>query len=196
MTVDELRAWLERDSYADIVDREIVSARPWLFKSDVEYQDWREEIETETGFSVDGIRIVGSAATGFSLSPLKPGRPFRRAGGKLDSSKSDIDITLIDSALFDEAWGDIFRSDRLRTLGGTDETRGKIRNGIYWGFISDKSIRLETGLARRLLLFRSAAGRTSPTRGHIIRYRLYRRLEDMREYHIQSLRTLHRELRI
>src|SRR5579864_7616044 len=100
MTRDELRLALDSQSDGEFVEREIIDRRrPWIFDADEDHQAWRASVAGELGLGPDSIYIVGSAATGFSLSPLKPGRPFRQLGGA-DEQTSDIDIALIDSSLF------------------------------------------------------------------------------------------------
>jgi hypothetical protein len=145
------------------------------------------------GIGRGNIRIVGSAATGYSLSPLKPCRPFREAS-ILGEAQSDIDIALIDPNLFTAVWDEIVARDRARHLGGTDDTRDRIRFEIYHGLVGQQNIPRNTEPARVVLSAMSVAGRSPPLRGYRIRTRVYRRFEDLREYHVSSLRQLRARL--
>lgn len=193
MTRDELRAFLQGRTNHDLVDAEIFRSFPWIFKSQEEYEKWLESIAKETALNRDSIRIVGSAATGFSLSPLKPGRPFRKdaAPGK---PPSDIDVALLDGELFDLAWEAILRLDRKGRLHGTDDSRSRIRTEVYWGLVGFQNVPSNTDVARRILGVTSALGRQAPLRGYPVKCRIYRRLEDLHAYHVSSLKRLRTEL--
>lgn len=192
MTVEELRSWLAARTDEECIDREILGRRPWIFPADEPYNAWRNSVASVLNVSTDGIRIVGSAATGFSLSPLKPGRPFRPLPSTTNAS--DIDVALVAPLLFTEAWNVVVEFDRNRRLGSTEDGRAKIRLDIYAGLVAHYSIPVNTDPARTALAALAVAGRQPPLRGHQIRCRIYRRNEDLRAYHIYSLRLLRQEL--
>jgi hypothetical protein len=194
MTKDELKGLLDGRTNDEFVDREILSRRPWIFGSDEEYTAWCAAVSGALEIQGQYIRIVGSAATGYSLSPLKAGRPFRR----LDEGRaSDIDVAFMNDELFEDAWNTIVAFDRQRRLGwmSTDE-RTKTRVDIYWGVVAHKNLPINTDPARRILTAVSVATRMPPIRGHIVRCRVYRREEDLRAYHVVSLRQLRAELEV
>jgi hypothetical protein len=193
MTRGELRSLLNSRTDGEFVDREILESRPWIFDAAESYQTWRTSVASELGLEPHNVRIVGSAATGFSLSPLKPGRPFRRLEGA-DAQTSDIDIALIAPSLFVVAWETILYLDRRHRLGKAHEALGKIRLDVYWGLVGQQSLPRNTDPARSILSAMSVAGRMPPLRGYPIRCRIYRRVEDLRAYHTESLRQLRREL--
>jgi hypothetical protein len=193
MTRDELRLVLDSGTDGEFVEREIITRRPWIFDADEPHQSWRASVAGELGLKPDSVHIVGSAATGFSLSPLKPGRPFRPLASH-GVRTSDIDIALIAPNLFAVAWETILSFDRRQRLGVGDEERTKIRLDVYWGLVGQYSVPRNTDPARKLLTAMTVAGRIPPLRGYPIRCRLYRRIEDLRAYHIASLRQLRREL--
>lgn len=189
MTVEELMGVLDAQTESEFVDRQLLGRRPWIFGDDEPFDAWRALVSQVLGIMPDNIRIVGSAATGYSLSPLKPGRPFRESS-TLGDAPSDIDIALIDPGLFMAAWNEIVRRDRTHSLRGTDDTRDKIRLDIYHGLIGQQVLPRNTEPARMLLTAISTAGRSPPLRAYRIRSRLYRRMEDLRAYHVNSLRQL------
>ena len=176
------------------MDREILERRPWIFDAVESYQAWRTSVASQLGVEPDNVRIVGSAATGFSLSPLKPGRPFRRLENAAGGQTSDIDIALIAPSLFVVAWETILYLDRRHRLGIAQGALGKIRLDVYWGLVGQQSLPRNTDPARSILSAMSVAGRMPPLRGYPIRCRIYRRVEDLRAYHTDSLRQLRQEL--
>src|SRR5258708_25720991 len=102
MTRGELKALLEAQTDGEFVDDRILAVCPWIFAMAADYDKWRRLLADELALQPESIRIVGSAATGFSLSPHKPGRPFRRVTGE-SSQSSDIDLALMDQSLFETA---------------------------------------------------------------------------------------------
>jgi hypothetical protein len=60
--------------------------------------------------------------------------------------------------------------------------------------VGQQNIPRNTEPARVVLSAMSVAGRSPPLRGYRIRTRVYRRFEDLREYHVSSLRQLRARL--
>jgi hypothetical protein len=192
MTRDELKESLLGRVSDEFVDSEILARRPWIFGTDGEHNSWCTLVATTLEIRSDQVYIVGSAATGYSLSPLKPGRAFRKAG--LAVAASDIDVAITDERLFVQAWNTIIFVDRGMSLRMTQEDRAKMRLDVYWGVVSQRSLPGNTDIARLVLTTLSVAGRNPPLRGHKLTCRVYRRLDDLRAYHISSLRRLRAEL--
>lgn len=174
----------------DIVDGQVLGGRPWIFKTDESFEKWQEEVSGDLALSRESIRLVGSAATGFSLSPEKPGRPFRERPDTA-GTLSDIDVALVDQALFLAAWEAIVQLDRGLRLG---PKAYQVRQNVYWGLVADFSVPRNTQPSRRLLGAMSALSRRPPLRGYKVRCRIYRRLDDLRAYHMESLRKLRQRL--
>jgi predicted nucleotidyltransferase len=189
LTVDILEDELGVDDQA-FVDGRILGASPWLFRgSSVTFSDWRLAVAADLGASSDDVFLVGSASTGFSLNPDSPGRPFRLLTGTA-ATASDIDVAVVSTAIFSDAWDVLVRLDRLRALGLAYDARSAIRSGVYWGHIAQHRIPLGTSPARTLSQTAGAVARRSPTLGYRVSVRVYRRLEDLRGYQIDSLRLV------
>jgi len=193
MTREDLRVLLNKQNDVEFVEREVLGRCPWIFGDEKLYEMWRRLVADQLGLANESVWIVGSGATGYSLSPFKPGRPFRALTSSVGAT-SDIDIALVAPEVFASAWDTILTFDRLRRLGGSIEDREKIRRDVYWGLVGQQSIPLNTGAARTVITAMAAAGRTPPIRGYPLRCRIYRRLEDLRAYHVNSLRQLRVEL--
>jgi hypothetical protein len=192
MTKDELKQLLASRDNDEFIDAELLNRRPWIFGADAEHNSWCTSVADVLEIEKDHIHIVGSAATGFSLSPLKPGRPFRKLGSH--ARASDIDLAITSKELFEEAWNTIVSLDRRLSLGIAKEEREKMRTDVYWGLVAQRSLPANTVSARRLLTAVSVATKTPPIRGHVIRCRVYRRKDDLKAYHVSSLRQLRAEL--
>lgn len=193
MTRQDLKNLLDAQTETEFTDGQLLGRRPWIFDADEAYHAWRRSVAGALSIEPSAVCIVGSAATGFSLSPRKAGRPFLRAHS-LNAVASDIDIALVDPNLFAMAWDTIVRFDRELRLRGTDEGRNRIRMNVYWGLVGQQTLPQNTEPARRLLTAMSVAGRQPPLRGYRLQSRLYRRIEDLRAYHIKSLRQLRAQL--
>ena len=91
--------------------KHIVKSHNWYFSeylhvpSDeiVDKMDFFKEIvSTHLGINFHSMQIVGSAKTGYSLSPKKVLQPFHNRDSGMDSS--DIDIALISERLYLHFW--------------------------------------------------------------------------------------------
>jgi hypothetical protein len=149
MTREQLRDLLADTADLDFVCRNLLGRRPWIFDSDEKYHTWRETLASGLNLQTRNIVVVGSAATGFCLSPLKPGRPFRHLNNPVGAS--DIDIAFIDDALFTQGWNIILSFDRTRQLRLVEDAREKLRVDIYWGLVANRSIPKNTDSSRFLL---------------------------------------------
>ena len=83
-----------------IVRKHIISGDCFILSHDL-YFDLRSGVAHHFGLHPNEVFVVGSAKLGFSVAPAKRFRPFRR-------NKSDIDVALVSSRLFDQVSEDIF----------------------------------------------------------------------------------------
>src|SRR2546425_5237050 len=134
MTPEELAAAIGAAGTTEtFVDREVLGRTPWIFSGDSDaFDNWRSAVAADLKSRKQDVFVVGSAATGYSLSPYSPGRPFRRLVASA-ASASDIDLALVSPALFEETWQLLVRLERRRALPVSAEDRPRIRAGIYWG---------------------------------------------------------------
>jgi predicted nucleotidyltransferase len=148
------------------------------------------------------VYLVGSAATGYSLSPLKAGRPFKRRSAEHPYA-SDIDIVIVNQGLFMQMWNVLLNFDRTRRLvpllprPEADRTRpiDKLRADVYWGTVQHRLTPAGTEGARRVRLLLGTTTRELPFLGYVAKARVYRRVEDLEAYHEQSARQLAHALR-
>ena len=185
------------------VEGRLLSRVPWIFETAELFAGWRNDVGAAARVRPEDIYIVGSAATGFSLSPTKPGRPFQRLSPGT-SRASDIDVALVGRRLFDEAWEQLLAEDRHGRLGRQLPSRGdiskwqqlsKLRTDVYWGTISHGHTIAGSRTGQRIRLTLAAVTRRAPLAGYYARIRIYRRRSDLVAYHEQSLRRLVNSLR-
>lgn len=147
--------------------------------------DFKMLVSDAMGIGFNNVVMVGSAKTGYSLSPKKFLKSFTDDGDE----KSDIDIAIISSQLFDFFWK-LFRV----SYDVTNEKFYKyISRGIYRGYISDTDLYSIEKCRMEWLEKSNEATRQLQRKmyfKHEIHYRIYRDWKDMEEYHIQSIEQL------
>jgi hypothetical protein len=176
-------------SLRDFVEDQLLSRVPWIFSADPDaFSRWRQTAAPEAGLEPEAVFLVGSAATGYSLSPRKAGRPFRPIGPS--AAASDIDMAIVDATMFEAVWNNIVGNDRKRALRRAGDYIARMRLDVYWGTISHSDALPGTDSAGRIRLLFAATTRQEPFVGHRVHARVYRRREDLVAYHEQSLRAL------
>src|SRR5262249_14393666 len=146
---DEVLSSIESvGSLREFVEANLLSRVPWIFNNDAQlFARWRRAVGRAAGVRANDVYLVGSGATGYSLSPTKPGSEFRQSGSA-SARPSDIDIAIVNFELFELAWNTIVRFDRggrlnrlIRETYGYDHERvskdlTEMRRNVYWGAIS------------------------------------------------------------
>lgn len=173
-----------------VLEAILLNSKPVLFSSRLDYQHWRNEIASANGLrSSVNLILMGSVVTGFSLSPIKYGRPFAATAADGRAS-SDLDLSIVDGQLFHKCWDAILSDDRRRRLLLTNEEKTKLKQDVYYGFIPDKTIPRASRIFQRVVGFRIAAGRNPVSRGIRLNLRIYRRSDDFAGYQLASLGAL------
>ena len=201
MTSSEFRELLGRESDVELVGKCLrTDVVPYVFEPRPETWDsFRTEVGAALDVSRDDINIVGSGRFGLSL---KPGKNLKRF-----SDKSDIDVIVINSTLFDRFWLALLEAAYPReplagTVGGWLQKR---RNEVYTGWLTP----LQIGIDHRIFGQRAAqvltlkarwfnalktASRHPPRLHSDVRGRLYRTARHAELYHLSSLAALRRSL--
>ncbi len=140
------------------------------------------------------LQIVGSAKTGFSLSPYKCLIPFHDATE--NSPSSDIDIALISNSWYSYFWKEIRKNPQIYYKENTD-LFSKLTKSIFKGFINEKDLcelpnlrkewRMHADLANQKLQYDLAFI-------HPITYRIYRSWEDLEDYQLYSIRKAKQQM--
>lgn len=196
--VAEFRHDLLRRRTATVVSERILEGDPFIFSDarDV-YDSLVHDLSNNLSVAQGSIVAVGSAKLGFSVHPDKFPRPF--------GPNSDIDIAVIDHALFDRIWHAIIDWHYPRKgepLPRTEQEWVRLRRrDIYWGLFHPDKIRFR-GLALPQALvplrdlsvswfdtFRRASLSTGLT-AHTVSGRLYRSREHAMMYQVAGLRRI------
>jgi hypothetical protein len=145
------------------------------------------------------IRVIGSGRLGFSMKPFNKLKAF--------TDKSDVDVVVVNSALFDQLWVGLLRAayprqPMLDKIGGWLRAR---RNEVYTGWLTPLAIRLDSAIygppARPVQQFSSSwfrafqgAARHIRLRHERVNSRLYRTWDHAEMYHQHSIAALRASL--
>jgi hypothetical protein len=202
VTADEFRDQLTRLSEAQLLDACLLSEEaPFVFDADVpRWDSFRDSLSASLNVQRSDIRIVGSGRFGFSMKPLQRLRAF--------SDTSDIDVVIVNDALFDALWLALLRAayprpPLVQKFGGW---LAEGRNELYTGWLTPRNIRIDGSIfgrrAQPVLEIRTRwfnalkeASTFSVRRHEDIQGRLYRTWQHAELYHLYSLTELRRTIR-
>ncbi len=197
-TADEFKRILLSEPLDNIAEQYIFRGLPYAFReAPASMEILREHLRDSLDVLGDSTIVIGSARTGFSLSPDSAFRQF--------SDESDIDVLIVDQRIFDEIWSILLKwhyPRRLRGLQGVDNTWGtRRRRELYWGWFLPDKIRYE-GLSFPDVLkplrdisttwfnaFKSLS-RLSQFSRRDVSGRLYRTWDHARLYQVDGLRQI------
>lgn len=142
---------------------------------------FKEIISENFHISFHSLQLVGSAKTGFSLSPQKALSPFHDESNSQKSS--DIDIALVSEKLYQHYW------DRMRQTEKIQYRRfyRQLTASIFRGYINDKVLMEIPPIRSEWLSTISPINKLLQDElmiMHPITYRIYRSWEDLEEYQI------------
>lgn len=200
-TVEQFSQMLRTQPLADVVQNVLFQGEPHVFADrPTDYRELQMHLHGALGVPSDRLTIVGSARFGFSLNPDRYGQPF--------SDMSDVDIVVIDEALFDEIWHIILRwyYPRRQSMGSDKDWVTQRRREIYLGYFVPNEIRFDwlsfpPALARLRDLSASwfgafqGIGINPRLAGRQYNSRLYRTWEHATMYHESGLQEIRSRLR-
>lgn len=186
----------------EIVKDHLFSGEAHVFRQrPADFQLLRNHLASRLAITPDNITVIGSAKTGFSLSPHNFPRAF--------ADNSDIDVLVVDERLFDAVWHCLlaWNYPRRHTLGGSDWAWLKRRREeLYWGWFVPDRIRFDgLSLPHFLKPLRNIStawfnafrglGLLPPFAGRDVSGRLYRSWKHATHYHVEGLRQIRDLLR-
>ena len=184
-TLAEFKELIIRNGIDVAASTHLMDRVPFVFNDDWElYRAWKRKLSRLIEVDPLNIKIIGSAAIGFSLNPHKEFKAF--------SDESDIDVAVISEHHFAISWR------ALRTLKLPDLRNYKDREAInehrskyiYWGTIATDRVLHYLPFVRPWTEALAAMSGESPTEEREIKIRLYRDYEALRSYHMNGLETL------
>lgn len=197
----ELKADLQSLEPKEFYFKHIVKSHNWYFSDYlhipqdeiVDKMDYFKEIvSTKLEISFHSLQIVGSAKTGYSLSPRKLFIPFHDEIPGQPSS--DIDIAIISERLFLQFWSE------LRIVKGIWNNKiyyNHLTESIFRGYINEKDLLKIKGPCEKWEnIIRPVNVSLQDNLGfvHPITYRLYRSWDDLEEYQIIGISKARRSL--
>lgn len=189
----------------ELVEAELLSGPVYAFGSRTEEHlgRLRSHLGEHLGVAEDEIWVVGSAKTGFSLSPDSFPRAFQR--------NSDIDVVVVDEHLFDQLWLPIARIgyyQRWNRVRGRDaEAMSDLEQKLARGWLSplrcnfhdvvyhQREATLRDIRAKWLAAF-SSLSRFAEFSRRDVSGRLYRTREHVLAYHAQGLEQIRIKLTV
>ena len=168
--------------YEFLTSKWVLEKIPYIFNNDSEAYI-KTKLELASLINVDSCSIifVGSASTGFSLSPMKNFRKF--------NDQSDIDIAIISHYYFDIAWHtlrkiNIYNLSREAIL----SIKAHREKYIYYGTIATDKILGLLPFGKEWVAAIESLKRYPIFENRDINFRLYRDHESLREYHINNFK--------
>lgn len=174
----------------DFYLKHIVKSHNWYFSDYLRIpQDelvdrmdfFKEIVSTKLNINFHSLQIVGSAKTGYSLSPKKLLKPFHDEIPGVPSS--DIDIAIVSDRLFQSFWGELRKKKGL----WNQHYYGQLTESIFRGYINDKDLLKIPGPRERLEGLVNPINMTLQDKlgfVHPITYRIYRSWDDLEEYQL------------
>ena len=180
---------LARTRPIDAVDRYLLNReRPaHVFQSDwKQHEEFRAAVADLLEVDRAGVAVVGSASLGFSAKPESGvfGRPFGMA--------SDIDLVVVSSFLFDEAWSVLLSNwGRTYTLTRTTRQQYKLHHKfVFRGWIYPEAFPKMIPFARNWFHSLQTLARQTTAEAYPIKARLYRTWMHARRYHLDGAEKL------
>ena len=184
----------------DFYMKHIVKSHNWYFSSYlqipaeelVDRMDvFKEIVSSNMEINFHSLQIVGSAKTGYSLSPKKVLRPFHDEVPGVPPS--DIDIAIISQKLFEHYWERARHVKRIQY----QPYYSNLTKSIFRGYINDKDLVEIRDVSREwdaLVSPINVALQDKLGFVHPITYRLYRSWDDLEDYQLGGISRAKRAL--
>ncbi len=180
--------------------KHIVKSHNWYFSDYLHFSSddiidkmdlFKEIVSKSLGINFHSLQIVGSAKTGYSLSPKKLFAPFHDETP--DSPSSDIDIAIVSERLFAEYWNKL----RMSKVFYNQFYYDRISKSIFRGYINDKDLLHFMDIRQEWEEMIGPINRSLQDHlgfAHPITYRLYRNWEDLEDYQLIGIKKARNEL--
>ena len=106
--IGQFKADLAVQDLRKLLRRRVVTGPAYIYPDHSQHYELCEAVAEHLGVHPAKVLIVGSAKLGFSIAPQKRYRPF--------GDKSDIDVVVVDEALFDRVWLEVHRATESQIL--------------------------------------------------------------------------------
>ena len=183
---------LELDA-KDFYMKYIVKSKYWYFSEYLQADDvavidlldrFKEIVSDHFNISFHSLQLVGSAKTGFSISPRKALAPFH--DGDETQQSSDIDIAIISERLYRYYWDKMRQTEKIQY----QRFYNQLTQSIFRGYINDKTLMEISPIRAEWQNLISPINKLLQDELKIIHpstYRIYRSWEDLEEYQIKGI---------
>jgi hypothetical protein len=201
MQADEFRTMMAGAADADLLAACLLSEeKPFVCDDDAKWASFRQALaDGVLGLAPGDVRVVGSGRHGFSMRP--------RAHFKAFGDESDIDVVVVNEAIFDQLWIALLvaaypRLAANREIGNWDVPgRAELFAGwltptsihMDWSIVGARGTPLSQFKARWFNALKVAAGHSTKPHNDITG-RLYRTWRHAELYHLFSIAQLRRSL--
>lgn len=181
-TIDSFKADLNNYSYEFLTSKWVLEKIPYIFDNNADdYINAKLKLSSLINVDSCSIIFVGSASTGFSLSPNKNFKKF--------NDKSDIDIAIISHYYFDVAWHTLRNIDAYKEMPDVAESiKLHQHRYIYYGTIATDKILGIMPFGKAWLVAIESLKTYPVFENRDINFRLYRDHESLRAYHINNFK--------
>ena len=152
---------------------------------------FKEIVSEHFHISFHSLQLVGSAKTGFSLSPNKILTPFH--DGDDTQKSSDIDIAIISESLYQYYWNKMRQTEKIQYK----RFYQQLTASIFRGYINDKVLMEIPPIRTEWLSVVAPINKLLQDElmiVHPITYRIYRSWEDLEEYQIIGIEKTKKNL--
>ena len=183
--IDLGKAVVERN-LEELLNELLFENVPLVFDNSwAEYRAWKLFLASGIRVDPSEIIVVGSAAVGHSLAPMKGLRRF--------DEQSDVDVAIVSHYFFSEAWHHL-RSIDLTLAPLSPPQRAAVIDHqtryIYWGCVATDRLLPLLPFAAMWLQARTALASRAPTVDRDINFRIYRDFRALRAYQLRGLQSL------
>lgn len=181
---------LQRLSATAFLEEHMFDCVPHVFAGDrTAYILWKRELGAAIDVDPACLTIVGSAAVGCSLNPVRNLKAF--------DSGSDVDVAVISNYHFTVAWR-YLRMNGTRRLKLDARTRiawdEHVNRYIYWGTIATDKLLGVLPFGLKWLKATGGMSLIDPTKGRDVNLRIYADYEALRAYQTISVKNVRESL--
>ena len=191
MNFEEFRKLIESKKLEIVVNSLLLEGSVFYFRQNRgRYLDFKNKISAELHVHPKNIEVVGSARLGFRLKSEKLGEPF--------GADSDIDVAIVSSNLFEEAWLQLIFIENKMWHELTPKERINImecKGDIYWGYIRPDRITTRIKFSRWWWKIFEQLSSREEYGGRKIRGRLFKSWKHVQRYYCYSVQCLMEELK-
>jgi hypothetical protein len=190
MNREELVDVLQTLSPHAFLEEYVFDSVPQVFSNDRSaYIGWKRKLGSAIDVDPACLTIVGGAAIGCSLNPVKNLRRF--------DAESDVDVAVISNYHFTVAWR-YLRMNSIRRLQVDTRTRiawdEHVNRFIYWGTIATDRLLGVLPFGLEWLKATAHMSSIAPTEGRDVNLRIYTDYEALRSYQITSVKHVREAL--